>query len=183
MRVKLSMVAAAVALTALALVTTSPADAGPGEPVNTFTVNKVVEGPVPAGTVFAVEVACLPNLGAPTELVATVTMEFDETGAPLTENSVDVGLYETCTAEETDDGGAASVAYSCDVSAPIDAPTEGFFDLECEDDQTVRFGEVVAAQGTITVTNTFEDAPPPPPDVEPDDVLPDVVNATPTFTG
>jgi hypothetical protein len=154
---------------------------------NTFTVEKVVEGPVPAGAVFEVTVECVSEqTGAPSEGGTGGTVQFDETGTPLNQNTFSVGFFETCTAEETVTNGA-SVSYSCEVSQQATDPVEGRPQLECVDDQTVFFGDVALANGTITVTNTFEEEPPPPPppppDVEPDDVVPDVVNASPSFTG
>ena len=185
MRVKLSLLLAVGALAVLAAGFLSPADAGGGT-VNTFRVVKVVEGPVPAGTVFEVEVACTPDTpNAPAgEVGASATLQFDEDGNPIGADSIPSDFFESCHAEETEDGGAASVSYACAVSQPTDAPDEGNSQLTCVDDQTVHFGDVANAEGTITITNTFEAAPPPPPpDVEPDDVVPDVVNASPTFTG
>jgi hypothetical protein len=184
MRVKLSMLLAVGALAALAVGFMSPADAGRGAS-NTFRVVKVVNGPVPAGTVFEVEVACTTDTpAAPSEGGASATLQFDEDGNPIGSDSIPADFFESCHAEETEDGGAASVSYACEVSQQSDAPDEGNSQLTCEDDQTVHYGDVAGGLGTITITNTFEAAPPPPPpDVEPDDVVPDVVNASPSFTG
>ena len=193
MRTKLGMsiiaVLAAVAAFGLAPDAGARQAEGPGTG-NTFSVVKEVVGPVPAGTVFEVTVQCV--LDAPAapdaELVPVTVFQFDEDGNPIGPNSVDVGFFETCTAEETDDGGAASVSYACQTAVPVaNAPSEGNGQISCVNDQSVHYGDVSGANGTITVTNTFEEEPPPPPppppDVEPDDVVPDVVNATPSFTG
>ena len=183
MRVKLSMLAAAAALLVLAVGTLTPADAG--DDVNTFRVVKVVQGPVPAGTVFEVEVTCTPDINkAPEGSASVTTLQFDEDGNPIGNDSVGVDFFETCSAQETEDGGAVSVTYECAVSQQQGAPGEGDSQLTCEDDRTVHYGDVAGGEGTITVTNTFEALPPPPPpDVDPDDVVPDVVNASPSFTG
>ena len=52
---------------------------------------KEVVGPVPAGTVFEVTVECIPEINeAPSaELVAAITFEFDETGAPIGDTGMD----------------------------------------------------------------------------------------------
>jgi len=187
-RIKIVVALSAVLAASAGFGLLSDAGAGPTPAVNTFRVVKVLEGPVPAGAVFEVEVVCTPDINsAPsTELVAATTFEFDENGDPIGPDSVGVGLFETCTAEETVTNGAA-VAYACQVSQVAGAATEGSADVACVDDQTVHFGEVAGAEGLITVTNTFEAAPPPPPppppDVLPDDDTPGVVDATPTFTG
>jgi hypothetical protein len=179
-RVLLGVVAA---LAAVLVAAWMPAANG-GEVDNSFTVVKEVVGPVPPGSVFEVEVECQNQGGAPDEGANGGTVTFDEDGNPTSPNTLDVGLFTTCTATETVTNGAA-VSYACAVSGGDNAP-EGDSQVACEDDQTVSFGEILGANGTITVTNTFEEEPPPPPpppDVEPDDVVPDVVNATPPFTG
>ena len=181
MRTKFFAAVAAIALAVVGFALLSPADAQTG---NTFTVVKVVEGPVPDGAVFEVEVTCEPEINkAPEGGGVSETVTFDQDGNPTSNNTFNVGLFETCTAVETVTNGAV-VSYSCEASAPVGAPAdEGQSQIQCVDDQTVYYGEIVDAQGTITVTNTFEELPPPPPDVEPDDVVPDVVNASPSFTG
>ncbi|HYF47067.1 MAG TPA: hypothetical protein VD926_12700 [Acidimicrobiales bacterium] len=167
---------------ALATVGASWLPAADAQSGNTFTVEKVVVGPVPAGAVFEVTVQCEGSATSAPEGFAGGTVQFDETGAPLNDNTFNVGFFETCTAEETVTNGA-SVSYSCEVSQTADSPGEGDSQLECVDDQTVFFGDVALANGTITVTNSFEETPPPPPDVDPDDVEPEVVVASPSFTG
>ena len=176
-RALVGTVAIVVAVTAAGLLTPAASQSQQ----NTFTVVKVVEGPVPAGAVFEVTVDCEPTLSSPaTEGFEPQTFQFDETGDPIGDNSVEVGLFVDCTAEETVTNGA-TVSYACEVDSPnFDAP-EGpspFVPVECIDDQTVHFDEVLAASGTITVTNLFEEEPPPPPEV-----VADVVTATPPFTG
>lgn len=181
MRIRAVVGIIAIAIAALGVGLLTPASGQ--APPNTFTVVKVVEGPVPAGAVFEVTVTCVDNRvdAAPAEGFPPVTMTFDEDGNPLDDNSLDVNLYTDCTAEETVTNGAA-VTYACEASAPVPgSPAEGPALVSCLDDQTVRYDEVVGAEGTITVTNTFEE---PPPVVDDDDVVDDdVVTATPPFTG
>src|SRR5262245_6699204 len=138
-RILLGLMAGAVAV----LITVSMPSANGGESDNTFTVNKVVEGPVPPGTVFEVAINCI-GQGAS-------TMTFDEDGNPTSANSFEISPFTTCSATETEDGGAESVSYQCDVTEPTNnAPTEGDSQVECVDDQTVFFGDIVDASGTIT---------------------------------
>src|SRR5262245_19108873 len=179
-----TMLLAAVGALSLALAGFAIPPSAEGQQGNTFTVEKVVNGPVPDGAVFEVEVNCTsPDSAA--EGTST-TMQFDEDGNPLGSNSVLVVFFTTCTATETVTNGA-EVTYACEVSQMISSGGDEGSQVECVDDQTVFFGDIVLATGTITVTNTFEEEPPPPPppppDVEPDQDLPDVVDATPPFTG
>ena len=59
--------------------------------------------------------------------------------------------------------------------------------MECLDDQTVMYNDSSGATGTVTVTNTFDEEPPPavdPAAVAPAAVAPaGVVAARPAFTG
>ena len=184
MRVKLGITIGVLMAAVVAFAPAPGAGARQAAP-NTFTVVKEVVGPVPAGTVFEVQVECVPEINkAPdAEGVPLTTFQFDENGDPIGPNTLNAGFFVTCHAEETEDGGAASVAYACETSV-VDVAPEGDSQVQCVDDQTVFFGDIAGANGTITVTNTFEpEPPPPPPDVEPDDVVPDVVNAAPSFTG
>ena len=188
---------------ALGLIT--PADTGNG---NYVVVEKVVEGPVPEGTVFEIEVDCTPT--APTvapEAEATpsipdpepVTLKFDANGDPIGTDMVSAPSFGTCKVTETDDGGASTVSYECSVppmpNGTVDPEANGA-PVECLDDQTVGFGqvmvaeenldyEIIGAEGTVTVTNTFEEEPEPEPETAPDSAArqPSVVAARPTFTG
>ena len=140
------------AATIVALGAWTPADAGPGNnniASNRFTVEKVVEGPVPPGAVFEVEVDCVPfqngiGNGSPNSEGAPmpVTFQFDENGDPIGDNAVMVGFGYDCTATETETNGA-QVSYACDTIEPnviIVAASEGNGPVvECIDDQTVRF--------------------------------------------
>jgi hypothetical protein len=199
----------AIALGALALVAVlgliTPADAGNG---NYVVVEKVVDGPVPEGTVFEIEVDCTPSapVGSP-EVEATpsvpdpppVTLKFDANGDPLGTDMVSAPPFGTCKVTETDDGGASTVSYKCAVPPlpnGIADPQASVVQVECLDDQTVAFGQmvdaeetavydVIGAEGTVTVTNTFEPEPEPEAEAAPDSVArqPSVVAARPTFTG
>ncbi len=155
---------------------------------NTVVVEKVVDGPVPPGAVFEVEVTCqgLPNGDAATEGVGVEIFRFDENGDPIGVNSLSLGQGNVCTVVETVTNGA-SVSYACDtrvvngIPAGAEGPPPAPVFVECVDSQTVHFYDISGAEATFTVTNTFEE--PPPPDVAPDDVAADVVAATPPFTG
>jgi hypothetical protein len=202
-----ALTAAAVALGAAGLFGT--ADAGGNAQVykTTFTVEKVVVGPVPDGAVFEVEVTCESlSLGAPGAGAATdpgpVTMKFDDNGDPLGMNMISPGFGYACTAVETVTHGAA-VSYACAVPDPVVTPVaptvNGHVLARCNGDQTVEFGGITAdegdsaepeleihgAEGTVTVTNTFEEPPPvePPPATAPAAAQAGVVAARPTFTG
>jgi hypothetical protein len=176
---------AALITAALALLTVglwSPAEAGGS---NTFTVEKVVDGPVPEGVVFEVEVTCTPIFNNNSDATVSAapeqsTFEFDANGDPLDTNTTTVGPGYECTAVETVTNGA-TVSYACEASAPVngaepEGPGNGFVPAQCTDDQTVVFDDVSGAQGTVTVTNTFDE---PPSDAAPAGL----VAARPTFTG
>jgi len=185
-----------------------PADAQNGNgPGNYVVVEKVVDGPVPEGTVFEIEVDCTPSapVGSP-EAEATpsvpdpppVTLKFDANGDPIGTDMVSAPLFGTCKVTETVDGGASTVSYECAVPPPPNGtadPEVNGVSAACKDDQTVAFGtpdaeqnaeyELIGAEGTVTVTNTFEPEPEPEPETAPDSVArqPSVVAARPTFTG
>lgn len=163
-----------VLLVAGVLVVPGVADAGKGDPV-TLNVTKVVEGPVPDGTTFDVQIDCdvtnpdsADAEGGPT----TQTITFDATGGT---QAVSVPQFQpTCTITETDDGGAVTVVYAQDV------PSDDEF---C--DYTVGEGSIDvsysrALECSVSITNTFEAEPlppaPPPPAVDP-------IQAQPAFTG
>lgn len=183
-----ALTAAALALVAVGFFGTAEAGL-----TNTFIVEKVVVGPVPADAVFDVQVTCERVLNganaAPAATPSTQTFQFDANGAPIGANTVAVPDGTECTAVETVTNGAA-VTYACAVEAPTDAAPDaaggagnGQVLVECTDDQTVLFHQVADAEGTVTVTNTFEE-------VIADDVAPaadaapaGVVAARPSFTG
>ena len=60
----------------------------------------------------------------------------------------------TCTVAEPEDGGATSVTFSCVATG----------DAVCETDNRVAFPDQSEDEGTITVTNTFEEPTPPAPE-------------------
>ena len=177
MRIR-SIVAALGALCLVAVLgAITPADAGNG---NYVVVGNVVAGPVPAGTVFEIAVLCSPTNGvnhADPAGTGPVILKFDANGDPLGTNMVSATLFETCKVTETVTGGA-KVSYACQISEPTNgAGPDADLDASCVDDQTVAFGEVNDAEGTVTVTNTFAEAA----DAEP--AAAEVVQAEPTFTG
>jgi hypothetical protein len=194
----------AAALGALALVATlgalTPADAG--RPDLVLEIDKVVNGPVPEGTVFEIEVTCQPMDGddaseadafGPAELLPqpTVTVfEFDANGDPLNGNTVPIGGPQTCEADEIADGGADEIVYACDVVARdmtngVDPVNEGDANADLPDPTVTclsdREIEILSPfeEASLTVTNTFE----PEPEPEPESESAGVVVATPTFTG
>ena len=144
-----------------------PSPAQGGERGNVINVTKVVEGDVPAGTTFTIEVTC--NSDGGTDVTPLV---FDAAGGTQTVTAPTIG---DCSAEETDDGGAITVTYAC----RIDDPGNQNEPSTCQGDRTVQI-DARETEATITVTNTFAAE-----DVGSDDVAtePDVVAATPTFTG
>ncbi len=168
--VAVASVAAAAALSAL------PAGAG-GPVTNSVTIDKAVDGLVPAGTTFTVEVTCSsilsPGSLAPTPTVIT----FDATGSPTSNNVVNAAAGQQCTADETVDGGAAAVDYACEITRGGTDQTPPFLG-NCTGDNEVTFTDVIGDDATITVTNTF-------PMPTPEPVIPaaTAVQAPPTFTG
>ena len=162
-------VVAAVVVLAVAVLLPGPVDAG-GEPEgNAFTVVKVVDGDAPADAVFEVTVTCDATTGSEADpALITPVLQFDANGTPIGDHMVIVPQGRSCTATETVTNGA-SVSYACASGTSSQ--------VTCDGDQTIHFGDVEGAEGTITVTNTYADA-------APADAAPaDVVAATPTFTG
>ena len=69
-----------------------------------------------------------------------------------------------------------------DRAVPDTADPEADAPVECLDDQTVMYNDISDATGTVTVTNTFDEEPPPA--VDSAAVAPaGVVAARPAFTG
>jgi hypothetical protein len=204
MRIRNAVVASVAVIALVALGLFGTADAGLES--NTVTVEKVVEGPVPEGTVFEIEVDCdlTPRPVPPAEATPSipvpdpVTLEFDANGDPLGTDMVSAPLYGTCIVTEIVDGGASTVSYKC-VETPLPngnaEPQPMIEPVECIDDQTVGFGqlmaadetadyEIIGAEATVTVTNTFEPEPEPEPETEPAAAArTGVVAARPAFTG
>ena len=144
---------------------------------NTFIVEKEVTGPVPAGTTFTVDVLCTSILGPTATAVLPVEITFAADGTPTSDNSVTTPAGTKCTATETANGGAAAVAYQCDI---VRGPTDDDppFLGNCTGDNEATFTDVIGDAATVTVTNSFV-APPPGPPVTPAPA----VQAAPTFTG
>jgi len=139
----------------------------------TLTIDKVVTGVVPPGTTFTVTMSCLTPLstgaGTPSSDTTTPTtgasdasdsfpptITFDANGHPTTTNTGTLSVGESCTATETDRGGAQSVTYGC--------ATTNALEMECVSSQQVRVipDDDAGAAATITVTNSFPPPPPPP---------------------
>ena len=169
---------------------TSSAQEGKGE-VAFLNITKVVEGDGPTGG-FVIEYFCTEEFDSPEGGGGGSggALTFDEAGpgSPETQQIVLTGPG-VCTVEETESNGAETVAYACEfTSGAVGAPSaDGNFSAEgrvggCLDDQsgTIAFPN---DELSITVTNTFgteviPDDEEPPPAVEPE-----VVAATPSFTG
>jgi hypothetical protein len=140
----------------------SAAHAGGGG--GTLTVIKVVDGPVPAGTQFVINVHCT----GPGNNTFSTDLTYGESGGT---QSMTADRSTPCAVAETTDGGAATVAYACEAVSLSNTPTT------CASDQSVLFED---GDATVTVTNTFvaEETQP-----DADAQAGDVVAATPTFTG
>jgi len=175
----------AVLLTALGLA--GPTSAGEGEEVAFLNITKVVEGDGPTGG-FVIEYSCVGDIEG--GIGAGGALTFDEAGPgnPETQQVILTGPG-ICTIEETDSNGAETVTYDCAFVSgiPDDVDPNGAFAPEgrvggCIDDQSGTIA-VPNDELSFTVTNTFgtdvlPDDEEPPPAVEPD-----VVAATPSFTG
>jgi hypothetical protein len=169
-----------VAAFAAGVVALGVAPSGAGvEPGNTFTVEKQVTGPVPAGTVFTVEVTCGSTQPGVEQADEPVVMTFAANGDPIDENLVHVGAGQQCTANETDNGGAVSTTYSCGiVRGETDGEGPPFLGNCGPADGQATFGDVIGDSATITVSNTFDAAP-----IEPITPAAEAVQAAPVFTG
>jgi hypothetical protein len=179
-----------VLLTAALLVVLIPGS-GPGTAqsgaVNHIVLNKVVLGDVPAGAVFTVHVGCTDEAqGAPTVGVLDQTVTFDERGNPaaitidVPTNLTDNGSV-VCDVTEVSGFPTGSQIvnpnlYACVVTTPGTSNPAGGADASCgflRADVVVGFPfSRVDAVVTVTVTNQFAEAPPPPP-----------VTVQPIFTG
>ncbi len=122
-------------------------------------IAKVVEGPVPEGTEFEVEVSC-ENSNGPT---IDETLTFPAEGGLETVGGG--GSSVDCTVTETVTGGATTVAYECEAIEQVTCGADG---------QSFTFTSDVA-EVQVTVTNTFAE-PAPPPVAEP-------LVVSPAFTG
>jgi hypothetical protein len=168
------ILALATGVLATLAVLAGPTSAGVMAPTNTVTIDKVVSGPVPAGTTFTVEVSCSLTIGKSVPVVTDVV--FDSTGAVTSGNNViSTAASSECTATETVTGGASTVAYACTASGSRATCAD-----PAPETPRVTFVDVTGSSGTITVTNTFV-APPAPP--APPAIAPLAVVVPPTFTG
>lgn len=144
--------------------------------INTVVVEKEVTGSVPAGTTFTVEVTCedllVPRAAAPTPVVVT----FDADGTPTSDNSITTPGGTVCTATETENGGATSTTYACDMLHGINDDEPPFLG-NCTGDNEATFDRVAGDTATITVTNGF------PVPEEPVTPVAQAVQAAPAFTG
>ena len=166
-----------------------------GGKVAFLNITKVVDGDGPTGG-YVIEYSCVASdIDAPEGggIGSGGSLTFDQAGPDNPETqTIELHGPGTCTVTETDSNGADGVTYECEFLAnggnagsPDDSfggSAEGFQAGTCLDEQTV----LITAPGdaaTVTVTNTFDA------DVLPDDeepppaVNPDVVTATPSFTG
>jgi hypothetical protein len=129
-----------------------------------LTVQKVVNGAVPAGTTFRVHVDCS------RDEVTTVDRDllFDAAGRATggTIPTVAAQPTDTCRVTETGTGNALSVAYGC-----TDNHTTG--SALCQTNgRDVIYGDALGQRATVTVTNTFANP-----------VASPLVTITPRFTG
>jgi hypothetical protein len=149
-----------------------------GEQV-TFEVIKDVHGDGPSSG-FVVEWECVDELGAPND---SGTLNFDALVDGNQTIEVTVDDFGTCTITETGSNGADLVEYECEFFPRADAATEGTPPGSCVDSQSATFTQF-GDFASFLVRNTYEadvlpdDEEPPPPAV-----TPDVVTATPSFTG
>jgi len=138
--------AGVIATTTFAFAVTSNAAVQP----NAVTVTKSVQGVVPAGTTFTVTLTCVPTGAPPT----TNTVHFDASGNPTDTNSFTVLDFVTCTATETDNGGASAVSYGCELTYGSGDPNHL---SQCTSNQSVSFAnDILTDSATLTVTNRFD---------------------------
>ena len=199
MRKSIGWIGAVVVAAAMVAMTAVPAGAGNGGDAP-LTVRKVVVGPVPAGTQFVVTVACEGRRGEPIihtggPPAASQDLVFDAQGNPVGTDTVTFDAGGECLVTETQSGGAASLSYQCEGSAPPPDMNEtvlptgagrfsprlaGLQLLPCQTSgpQSEPIGVNIASEGqeaTVTVTNTF---------VDPGSAMAAVpVEAVPLFTG
>lgn len=152
------------------------AQAGTAGSETTINVVKVVAGAPPAGTTFTVQISC------PDGTSTTLDFMFGAAGGSQTTPAP--GTYsQDCTFTETSNGGAERVEYECNVDDPGGTPPGP---AVCNSNTSFTTG--LNGEITLTAINYFPDViaepEPTPPAVDPDvDTAPDVVAATPTFTG
>jgi len=148
-------------------------------------VDKVVTGDVPPSATFAIDVSCDAGIFQAPSGAAYGGESGEGFGPDAIQATLDFGpgggsetlvhyRSQTCTIEETDTGGALVVTVETeDCGELIDLAGEG---------TSGAFEVNAPVSCQQTVTNEFAPADVEPDDDEPD-TLPDVVVATPTFTG
>jgi hypothetical protein len=166
---------------------TGPTSSAQIQEVAFLNITKVVDGEGPTGG-YVIEYFCtdegIDRAGEGGGGGTGGALAFDAAGpgAPETQ-TIELGGPGVCTVTETGINGADSVTYSCEyIPGGVPKSPDSAFAPEggllpgCIDDQS---GRIIAPndQLNITVTNAFDA------DVLPDDVEPDVVAATPAFTG
>jgi Domain of unknown function (DUF5979) len=150
---------------------------GAGISGNTITVVKLVVGTAPAGTTFDVAVNCQSNLGPGSADIPVA--HFDANGDPTSPNDFTIPAGQTCTITETENGGATSTTYGCNmVWGDTDLILPHLGNCVPGNGNVVSFTDVIGDHATVTVTNTFvQPAPPPPPPPPPP------IEVAPAFTG
>jgi hypothetical protein len=155
------------------IITPPPSDVTP------LTILMTVSGPVPAGTTFTATVECDDTIILPGNS-DTATVTFDETGQPTSPDTITFDDPGTCTVTETANGGAATTTYSCESTLPVDGTSAQQVAALCQtagpqaDPMTVNV-EVEDGSVTVTIANTFTEAPPVTPAAQ--------IVAQPAFTG
>ena len=157
--------------------------------VNELVVTKIVEGPVPPGTEFVVEVDCSSPIktGAGAEgFDDPDPIVFGEEGGSET---IQIPPFvDECTVTETDDGGASSVVYGgedngCDITATDSDVTADFPGFAPGADPSGGPPPIVGVTCEVTVTNTFDPPPEPAPAAQPAANAAAAVPVGPRFTG
>jgi hypothetical protein len=160
--------------------------AGIDAPLN---IVKTVSGPVPDGATFTAQLQCDSKIIViPGGTTDTVTVTFDSTGQPTSQDQYGFDDPGTCTVTETVNGGAATTTFACEGTAGATGSFTGQAIVEdpiCPtagpQPTSITVNIVNPGQSaTVTIANTFV-APTPPP-VEQPQVAPAVVTQ-PTFTG
>jgi hypothetical protein len=147
------------------------ASAGAGSPLQSpLTVEKVVHGPVPAGTTFTAQIQCDEDIiisGGGT--VDSVNVTFDATGQATSQATFGFDDPGECTVTETANGGAETVTYSCvgnpgtpDVVKGAAVASNCAASGPQAEPMTVTIFFNLGEMSTVTIDNTFVDPPPTP---------------------
>ena len=165
MRTSLRLLVLASAVTGLLGAGFVGSASGGGGSVGRLVVNKAVEGTQPEGTQFTIRFSCLLGNDPIPEINQVV---IDGPGNAVDAIFTSGDLPATCTVSEPEAGGASNVTFACE-------ETEA---SSCEADNRVTFPGSDQSIGTITVTNSFVEPPPPAP--EP---VAEAIVTEPAFTG